>query len=47
MGPTTKIIKDLLLSRNLNKHRADLVKNLIKTKTVEKMYIKILKLKIK
>ena len=47
MNSIIKIIRDLLLSVNLNNNPAELVKHFIKTKTVKRIYIKMLKFKIK
>ena len=47
MNSIIKIIRDLLLSNNLNNNLAELVQNFMKTKIVERIYIKVLKFKIK
>ena len=47
MNSMIKIIRDLLFSVNLNNNLAELVQNFMKTKIVERIYIKVLKFKIK
>ena len=47
MNSIIKIIRVLLLSINLNNNLAELVQNFIKTKIVKRIYIKMLKFKIK
>ena len=47
MNSIIKIIRDLLLSNNLNNNLAELVQNFMKTKIVKKIYIKMLKFNIK
>ena len=47
MKSVIRYIRDLLLSINLKNNPAELVKNVMKTKTVKRIYIKLLKFKIK
>ena len=47
MNSIIKIIRDLLHSTNLNKNTAALASNFMKTQTVKRIYIKMLKFKIK
>ena len=47
MNSIIKIIRDLLLSINLKNNPAELVQNFMKTKTVKRTYIKMLKFKVK
>ena len=47
MNSIIKIIRDLLLSTDLNNNPAELVQKFMKTKTVKRIYIKMLKFNIK
>ena len=47
MNSIIKIIRDPLLSINLSNNPAELVYNFMKTKTVKRIYIKMLKFKMK
>ena len=47
MNSIIKIIRDLLRSINLNNNPVELVQHFMKTKTVKRIYIKMLKFKIK
>ena len=47
MNSVIRYIRDLLFSINMNNNPAELVYNVVKTKAVRRIYIKILKLKIK
>ena len=47
MNSIIKIIRDLLLSTDLNNNPAELIQKFMKTKTVKRIYIKMLKFNIK
>ena len=47
MNSVIRYTRDLLFSINMNNNPAELVYNVVKTKAVRRIYIKILKLKIK
>ena len=47
MNAITKIIRHLLLFTNLNKNPVELVNSFIKTKAIKRIYMKMLKFKIK
>ena len=47
MNSVIRYIRDLLFSINMNNNPAELVYNVVKTKAVRRIYIKMLKLKIK
>ena len=47
MNSVIRYIRDLLPSINLNNKPAELVQNIVKTKTVKRINIKLLKFKIK
>ena len=47
MNSVIRYIRDLLFSINMNNNPAELVYNIVKTKAVRRIYIKMLKLKIK
>ena len=47
MNPVVRYIRDLLFSINMNNDQAELVQNVVKTKAVKRIHIKMLKFKIK
>ena len=47
MNSVVRCIRDLLFSINMNNDQAELVQNVVKTKAVKRIHIKMLKFKIK
>ena len=47
MNSVVRYIRDLLFSINMNNDQAELVQNVVKTKAVKRIHIKMLKFKIK